>query len=249
MWENLPNHLKTGLTIALVMVVGVAIAGFVLSFVALREVAANPVTGWATYAWIFPLCLDAALIAAEVTYISAGMIRGLNRALPFACMVLFGAVTVWFNMERVPGSWRAVTAIPPIAGICMTLLIAYLVKALARVTGRTMTWDAPPAAYGALNPYGPIHGSIRRGDETDTGTSDRSRIGHSAQGGVGERGATTRAIRAVAANLTTDELTELGPEGVTGLVWDTYQVQTTPGYVRKVLDGRAGSGRNGHGKS
>ena len=102
MWENLPSHLRTGLAVAFLAVIGVAAASFYLSFLALREVAANPVTGWGEHAWVFPLCVDAALIAAEVTYISVSMIRGINRALPLFMVVLFGAVTVWFNVERVP---------------------------------------------------------------------------------------------------------------------------------------------------
>ena len=164
MWENLPSHLRTGLAVALLLVVGVAAASFTLSFIALREVAANPITGWGANAWIFPLCVDAALVAAEVAYISVSMIRGVNRALPFSLVVLFGTATVWFNIERVPASWRMVTAIPPVAGVLMTLLIAYLLKVFARVTGRTLSWDAPPppAGYGAITDHGPVQGAILR---------------------------------------------------------------------------------------
>jgi hypothetical protein len=150
MWENLPSHLRTGLAVAFLAVIGVAAASFYLSFLALREVAANPVTGWGEHAWVFPLCVDAALIAAEVTYISVSMIRGINRALPLFMVVLFGAVTVWFNVERVPAEWRVVTALPPVAGIFMTLLIAFLLKVFARVTGKAMTFDAPPPAVGTV---------------------------------------------------------------------------------------------------
>jgi hypothetical protein len=150
MWDNLPNHLRTGLAIALLAVIGVAVAGFTLSFIALREVAANPVTGWGHNAWIFPVCVDAALIAAEVVYVTASMIRGINRALPFSLMVLFGALTVWFNVERVPAEYRLVTGAPPAAGILMTLLIAYLLKTYARATGKAMQFDAPPPAIGAV---------------------------------------------------------------------------------------------------
>jgi Protein of unknown function (DUF2637) len=169
MWEQLPNHLKTGLAVALILVVGVAVAGFTLSFLALREVAANPITGWGANAWIFPLCVDAALVAAEVVYISVSMIRGINRALPFCLMVLFGGLTVWFNVERVPAPWRVVTATPAIAGIVMSLLLAYLLKAYARVTGRTMAWDAPPpAGAGMLTGYGPVPGALYRPDAWQT---------------------------------------------------------------------------------
>ena len=150
MWENLPSHLRTGLAVAFLAVIGVAAASFYLSFLALREVAANPVTGWGEHAWVVPLCVDAALIAAEVTYISVSMIRGINRALPLFMVVLFGAVTVWFNVERVPAEWRVVTALPPVAGIFMTLLISFLLKVFARVTGKAMTFDAPPPAVGTV---------------------------------------------------------------------------------------------------
>lgn len=163
MWNALPTQLRTVLGAALLLVIGVAIASFTLSFIALREVAANPVTGWGRNAWIFPLCVDLALLASEVVLVGASMVRGTNRAVPFCLMVLFGAATVWFNVERVPSEWRMVTAIPPLAGIFMTLLIAFLVKMLARVTGTPWEHHAPPPAYGMLGGAGdPIRGAIWR---------------------------------------------------------------------------------------
>jgi Protein of unknown function (DUF2637) len=163
MWSNLPSHLRTGLGVALLLVIGVAVASFTLSFIALREVASNPVTGWGKNAWIFPLCVDLALLASEVVYVSVSMIRGVNPALPFCLMVLFGAATVWFNVERVPAQWRMVTAIPPLAGIFMTLLIAYLLKVFARITGKAWHHEAPPPAYGSLGvPGSPIQGAVWR---------------------------------------------------------------------------------------
>jgi Protein of unknown function (DUF2637) len=164
-WSNLPTQLRTVLGAALLLVIGVAVASFALSFIALREVASNPVTGWGKQAWIFPACVDMALVASEVVLVGASMVRGTNRAVPFCLMVLFGAATVWFNVERVPSEWRMVTAIPPIAGIFMTLLIAYLVKMLARVTGTAWEHDAPPAAYGMLGaPGSPLQGAVWRPD-------------------------------------------------------------------------------------
>jgi Protein of unknown function (DUF2637) len=164
-WSNLPTQLRTVLGAALLLVIGVAVASFALSFIALREVASNPVTGWGKQAWIFPACVDMALVASEVVLVGASMVRGTNRAIPFCLMVLFGAATVWFNVERVPAEWRMVTAIPPIAGIFMTLLIAYLVKMLARVTGTAWEHDAPPPAYGMLGaPGSPIAGAMWRQD-------------------------------------------------------------------------------------
>jgi hypothetical protein len=150
---------------ALLLVIGVAVASFTLSFIALREVASNPAFGWGRNAWIFPACVDMALVASEVVLIGASMVRGVNRAIPFVLMVLFGALTVWFNVERVPSEWRIITATPPLAGIFMTLLIAYLVKILARVTGTAWEHDAPPPAYGMLGaPGSPIQGAMWRQD-------------------------------------------------------------------------------------
>ena len=52
-WSELPTNLRTVLGAALLLVIGVAVASFTLSFIALREVAANQVTGWGHNAWIF----------------------------------------------------------------------------------------------------------------------------------------------------------------------------------------------------
>src|SRR6266699_430498 len=153
-WSELPTNLRTVLGAALLLVIGVAVASFTLSFIALREVASAPVTGWGRNAWIFPLCVDAALLASEVVLVGVSMIKGVNRAVPFVFMVLFGALTVWFNVERVPAQWRLVTGVPPVAGIFMTLLIAFLVKVLALALGKPMVYEAPPppqmASLGAL---------------------------------------------------------------------------------------------------
>jgi hypothetical protein len=171
MWSALPSSLRTVLGSALLLVIGVAVASFALSFVALREVAGNPVTGWGAYAWVFPLCVDLALLASEVVLIGASMIRGTNRAIPFVMMVAFGALTIWFNTVRVPPAWRVVTATPPAAGIAMTLLIAFLLKLLARSTGTAWEHHAPPPAYGMLGaPGSPIQGAMWRQDASPYGT-------------------------------------------------------------------------------
>ncbi len=151
-WSELPTNLRTVLGAALLLVLGVAVASFTLSFIALREVASAPVTGWGRNAWIFPLCVDAALLASEVVLVGVSMIKGVNRAVPFVFMVLFGALTVWFNVARVPADWRLVTAVPPVAGIFMTLLLSFLLKVLALATGKTMVYEAPPPQAGYLMP-------------------------------------------------------------------------------------------------
>jgi Protein of unknown function (DUF2637) len=149
-WSELPTNLRTVLGAALLLVIGVAVASFTLSFIALREVASAPVTGWGRNAWIFPLCVDAALLASEVVLVGVSMIKGVNRAVPFTFMVVFGALTVWFNVARVPAQWRLVTAVPPVAGIFMTLLIAFLVKVLALALGKPMQYHAPTAQIAHL---------------------------------------------------------------------------------------------------
>jgi Protein of unknown function (DUF2637) len=149
-WSELPTNLRTVLGAALLLVIGVAVASFTLSFIALREVAANQVTGWGRNAWIFPLCVDAALLASEVVLVGVSMVKGVNRAVPFTFMVLFGALTVWFNVERVPAQWRLVTGVPPVAGIFMTLLIAFLVKVLALALGKPLVYDTPPPQTASL---------------------------------------------------------------------------------------------------
>jgi hypothetical protein len=151
-WSELPTNLRTVLGAALLLVIGVAVASFTLSFIALREVASAPVTGWGRNAWIFPLCVDAALLASEVVLVGVSMIKGVNRAVPFTFMVLFGALTVWFNVARVPADWRLVTAVPPVAGIFMTLLIAFLMKVLALALGKPMQYHAPTAQVAHLAP-------------------------------------------------------------------------------------------------
>jgi hypothetical protein len=151
-WSELPTSLRTVLGAALLLVLGVAVASFTLSFIALREVASASITGWGRNAWIFPLCVDMALLASEVVLIGVSMVKGVNRAVPFTFIVLFGALTVWFNIARVPAQWRLVTGVPPVAGIFMTLLIAFLVKVLALALGRPMVYDTPPPQTASLAP-------------------------------------------------------------------------------------------------
>jgi hypothetical protein len=149
-WSELPTNLRTVLGAALLLVIGVAVASFTLSFIALREVASASITGWGKNAWIFPLCVDAALLASEVVLVGVSMVKGVNRAVPFVFMVLFGALTVWFNVARVPADWRLVTGVPPVAGIFMTLLLSFLMKVLALATGKAMIYEAPPPQAGYL---------------------------------------------------------------------------------------------------
>ena len=106
-WSELPTNLRTVLGAALLLVIGVAVASFTLSFIALREVASAPVTGWGRNAWIFPLCVDAALLASEVVLVGVSMIKGVNRAVPFTFMVALAWLLVFaLTGHRDGGGWR-----------------------------------------------------------------------------------------------------------------------------------------------
>jgi hypothetical protein len=181
-WSELPTSLRTVLGAALLLVLGVAVASFTLSFIALREVASASVTGWGRNAWIFPLCVDMALLASEVVLIGVSMVKGVNRAVPFTFMVLFGALTVWFNVARVPTPWRLVTGVPPVAGIFMTLLIAFLVKVLALALGKPMVYDTPPPQQASL---APPQTTVVRLPDGSYGLPGSPAAGYGAAGGYG----------------------------------------------------------------
>jgi Protein of unknown function (DUF2637) len=211
MWSALPSNLRIVLGAALLLVIGVAVASFSLSFIALREVAANPVTGWGHSAWIFPLCVDAALLASEVVLVGASMVKRPNHVavVPFVFMVAFGALTVWFNVERVPADWRLVTAVPPVAGIFMTVLMAYLLKMLAEVSGTVVKYIPPPPAehHRIVRRGDTIHGEIVRNPTYGVDGDGRGRLGSSTtiqgpQNGQAKR----RQIEAYLATLDDDEL-------------------------------------------
>jgi Protein of unknown function (DUF2637) len=170
-FSELPPSLRRILAIALLLVTAIGAGAFTLSFVALREVAAQPDAGWGPLAFLFPLIIDGLLVAAEVVLVAASMLHR-ERLLPLAFVIGAGAVTIWFNITRVPAPVRPVTAIPPIASIAATILIAYLVKILAVALGRPLTYLPPPAQTGVLAPtqaQAPLAGQLTRLPDATTG--------------------------------------------------------------------------------
>jgi hypothetical protein len=172
MWEGLGKHLRAGLVLSIIMVLAAAAASFTLSFLALREVAGNSVTGWDTSAWVFPVCIDAGLIACEITLLTLSMMSGtgLQQLGAAFFMLVFGAFTVYFNTVRVPPAWRLVTAAPPVTGIILTIMFATLLKAFARHSGVAWQQQGAPPAYGMLGtPGSPIAGAMWRQDASPYG--------------------------------------------------------------------------------
>lgn len=167
MWNNLGKHLRAGLVLSIILVIAAAVASFTLSFIALREVAGNTVTGWSGYAWVFPVFVDIGLIASEVTLLTLSMMTGtgLQQLLAAGAMLLFGALTVYYNATRVPEAWRLVTGAPPVGGIVLTLLFAMLLKAFANHTGVAWRQQGAPQPYSMMGaPGGMIQGAMWRPD-------------------------------------------------------------------------------------
>jgi hypothetical protein len=190
--SDLPPHLRGVLVCALLLTIAISAGAFALSYVALDSIASQGGLHWSGLSWVFPFCIDALLIVSELALVAASCVtvaetgRPASRLLPFMFMLAFGATSIWLNTTRVPGDLRFVASIPPVASICGTILIAFLVKLLARSLGRQMTYYAPPpqmltampppsavpgaiyrpsfqesAPYGALPPYGwPAAGQI-----------------------------------------------------------------------------------------
>jgi hypothetical protein len=167
MWEGLGKHLRAGLVLSILLIFGAAVTSFALSFIALREVAASPITGWGHGAFLFPICIDIGLLGCEVAFLTLSMMKGngLQQLGMAFFMVVFGALTVWFNTTRVPPAWRIVTAAPPITGIILTIVFATLLKAFAKHSGVAWQQQGAPPAYGMLGaPGSPIQGAIYRRD-------------------------------------------------------------------------------------
>jgi hypothetical protein len=151
--SDLPPHLRGVLVCALLLTIAISAGAFALSYVALDSIASQAGLHWSAISWVFPFCIDALLIVSELALVAASCVtiaetgRPASRLLPFLFMVAFGATSIWLNTTRVPTELRFVAAIPPLASICGTVMIAFLVKLLARSLGRQMTFHAPaPAA-------------------------------------------------------------------------------------------------------
>jgi hypothetical protein len=148
--SDLPPHLRGVLVTALLATIAISAGAFALSFLALDSIASADGLQWGRLSWVFPFCIDALLIVSELALVAASSVinpetrRPESRLLPFMFMLAFGATSIWLNTTRVPGELRFIAAIPPIASICGTILIAFLVKILARSLGRQIAHHAPP---------------------------------------------------------------------------------------------------------
>jgi Protein of unknown function (DUF2637) len=177
MWERLPQHLRAGLVLSVIALIGAAAGGFLLSFVALREVAGNHITGWTDYAWVFPVTTDFGLVACEVTFLTLSMMRGtgLQQIVVGFFMLVFGAFTIYFNTSRIPADmaqWRMVTGAPPAFGIVLTLIFAILLKAFVRHIGKD--W-AVSGGNEQVGDRGVVRGYIERDvPEVETSSGPRS---------------------------------------------------------------------------
>src|SRR6266487_2284710 len=166
-WQRLPSNLRTILGCALVLGIGVTAAAFTLSFFALRAAASNPELQFgAGHEWLFPVALDAGLVFAEVLLLGASMVHGANRAIPVMLVLAFGVGTLYFNITRVPSEVRLITAVPPLASICMTIGLAYLMKLLTTLSGGVQLYHAPPPTQHYLGAQGsPLQGAVWRPDQ------------------------------------------------------------------------------------
>jgi len=149
-----------------VLGIGVTAAAFTLSFFALRAAASNPELQFgAGHEWLFPVALDAGLVFAEVLLLGASMVHGANRAIPVMLVLAFGVGTLYFNITRVPSEVRLITAVPPLASICMTIGLAYLMKLLTTLSGGVQLYHAPPPTQHYLGAQGsPLQGAVWRPD-------------------------------------------------------------------------------------
>jgi hypothetical protein len=174
--SDLPPHLRGVLVVALLLTIAISAGAFALSYVALDSIASQAGLKWGLLSWVFPFTIDALLVVSELATVAASSVvnpqtgRPESRLLPFSFMLTFGATSIWLNTTRVPGELRFIAAIPPVASICGTILIAFLVKLLARSLGRRMTWSAPPPQMLTAMPApGPVPGVIYRPDQAPYG--------------------------------------------------------------------------------
>ena len=127
-----------------VLVLALAVAAFVLSYDALRGLAADNGVK-AKLAWIWPFVIDGFLIVASLSVLRNGLLG--ERALyQWALVVLFTAASIAFNIAHAPENLlaRVVGATPPIAlALAFELLMGQLksdvkrgqaVKSLAALT-------------------------------------------------------------------------------------------------------------------
>jgi hypothetical protein len=255
-----------------VIIVAVAVGVFLIALVACwtsynaiyRLVASLELYGAQTNQ-VFPLLLDAAFLVAELAAILGGIMRAVTRSeevspgWPLLAMVLCGTCTIAFNVAHaylIGGRgdpltvWRCVVAaLPPILMILSFQVLIAIVKWVTLHLGRAEQAFGGAASAGKL--FGVPNMASMMAPEMDSRWQTRAGTGQFGQWGSGDGGgvATTKRahIEAVLDRLGHEQVKMLGPEGIAEeLASDGIEVH--PRYVRKVLDARAATGRNGHGK-
>jgi len=226
-----------------VLTAGVAGVAFATSYGALYAFVRDTGLYSPRLTMLWPLLLDATFIVAQLAAILGGILRG-SRGWPIVTMLLTGALTVWFNLQHAgadPGR-RLAAALPPVLMILAFETDLAIVKWVMRALGRPL--EHPDTGRSLVVP------------QADPGMQTRwrpsSELGQGGQWGSGAGGGASAQkkphIVAELERLGPEEAMALGPEGIAAELRERQIVDTSPRYVRKVMDELAGSpGRNGKG--
>jgi len=127
--------------ITAILVLGLAVCAFILSYDALRNLAStngvNP-----TLAWIWPVAIDGFLIVASIAVVRNSLME--ERTLyQWALVIEFTGVSVVFNVIHAPDTLLAqsIGAIPPLALVLAFELLMAQVKSEVRLTDAIKTLE------------------------------------------------------------------------------------------------------------
>lgn len=207
---------------------------------------------------VFPLLVDAAFLVAELAAILGAIMRTVTRSeevspgWPVFLMVLCGLGTIAFNVAHAyllsPAGWAdpltkwrcMVAVLPPLLMILSFQVLIAIVKWVMLRLGR------PEQAFGGA---GVFPGVAPMGVQMPMPSATPLEMGRNGHPGGGGEASKKAAILAVADQLGTEELTAIGPHGVTEHLAEYHGITTSPNYVRNVLSESGHmTGRNGHGK-
>jgi hypothetical protein len=207
---------------------------------------------WVTLA--IPLLLDAAFIGAELAAILAGILRAVtgsrevHRGWPVATLLVCGALTIVLNVVHAYfiaddplRVWRCLAAsLPPVLMMLAFQLDIAIVRWVMVALGRPLSGDVPGSFL--VDP--------RVAPQMQNPRWPSSELGQGGQWGSGAGGGVAANkkghIVAELERLGPEEVLALGPDGIAAELRDRGVVDTSPRYVRKVMDEHA-AGRNGKG--
>lgn len=130
-------------------VIGLALAGFTLSYEALHQLAAQHGVP-PRLAWAWPLIVDGFIVVASLAVLHA-VLEGQKPTYPWVLVLVFSTVSVAFNVVHAPPTpvARLVAAVPPLALVLsFELLMRQVRTALhqdAQATASPRRQHAPPA--------------------------------------------------------------------------------------------------------